>query len=238
MDIDGRNGQQVTSNETAESLPQWFPDGKRIAFASTRDEKTGVWSVDVATRREELVFDLSRDKPGRPRIAGRVAEVELSPSMTRAAFSIITPQAGRRVLHIAGAQQVEPRAISDANLSVGYPAWSPDEKSIAVEIKDGPSTHLAIIDVATGTMRQLTNERGQTWVRSWSPDGKKIAAAVLREGTWHLQWIDAETGATGTMMPPQPPRVYLRYPKWSPRRDVVVFERGELRGNIWTLATP
>jgi len=30
--------------------------------------------------------------------------------------------------------------------------------------------------------------------------------------------------------------VYVRYPEWSPRGNVVVFERGELRGNIWTLA--
>jgi hypothetical protein len=27
----------------------------------------------------------------------------------------------------------------------------------------------------------------------------------------------------------------VRYPDWSARGDVVVFERGELRGNIWTL---
>ena len=35
---------------------------------------------------------------------------------------------------------------------------------------------------------------------------------------------------------PAPPHVYVRYPEWSPRGNVVVFERGELRGNIWTLA--
>jgi hypothetical protein len=29
--------------------------------------------------------------------------------------------------------------------------------------------------------------------------------------------------------------VYVRYPEWSARNDIVVFERGELHGNIWTL---
>jgi hypothetical protein len=38
------------------------------------------------------------------------------------------------------------------------------------------------------------------------------------------------------MLPPAPPHVYVRYPDWSPRGDAVVFERGELRGNIWTIA--
>ena len=238
MDIDGRNGRQVTSNETAESLPQWFPDGRRIAYLSTRNESAGVWAVDIATGREELLVDLGQGKSDRtagPHLSGRLAELELSPSMTRAAFSLIAPPAGRRVLHVAPVNARTPRAISDPNLSVGYPSWSPDERSIAVEIKDGTATHAAVIDIESGELRRLTNERGQTWIRSWSPDGRKVAAAVLREGTWSLQWIDVATRATGTMMPPQPARVYVRYPEWSPRGDVVVFERGELRGNIWML---
>jgi hypothetical protein len=32
--------------------------------------------------------------------------------------------------------------------------------------------------------------------------------------------------------------VYVRYPDWSPRGDLVVFERGEMRGNIWRLTLP
>jgi Tol biopolymer transport system component/DNA-binding winged helix-turn-helix (wHTH) protein len=241
MDIDGRNGQQVTSNDTAESLPQWFPDGRKIAYSSTRNERAGVWAVDIATRREELLFDFSRGKSDAtkgPRVPGRLAEFELSPSMTRAAISLIVPPAGRRVVHLASLEGHTPRAITDPNLSVGYPSWSPDERSIAVEIKEGTATHAGVIDVATGELRRLTHERGQTWIRSWSPDGRKVAAAVLREGTWSLEWIDVATRATGAMMPPQPARVYVRYPEWSPRGDVVVFERGELRGNIWALPTP
>jgi hypothetical protein len=32
-----------------------------------------------------------------------------------------------------------------------------------------------------------------------------------------------------------PSNAYVRYPEWSPRGDLVVYERGELRGNIWLL---
>jgi hypothetical protein len=72
-------------------------------------------------------------------------------------------------------------------------------------------------------------------VRSWSPDGRRIAAAVQREGLWSLRWIDAASGRDGIITPPAPPRVYLRYPDWSPRGGVVVFERAEMHGNIWVL---
>jgi Tol biopolymer transport system component/DNA-binding winged helix-turn-helix (wHTH) protein len=238
MNIDGKSGQQVTSNETAESLPQWFPDGRKIAYSSTRNGSTGLWAVDIATRREEPLFDLGRakhDMPNAPGVSGRIAELELSPSMTRAALSLIVAPAGRRVLHLV-ARESGARPVTDPSLSVGYPSWSQDERSIAVEVKEGPSTHAAVFDVESGALRPLTNERGQTWIRGWSPDGRKVAAAALREGAWRLQWIDVESRATGTMMPPQPARVYVRYPEWSPRGDVVVFERGELRGNLWLLA--
>jgi Tol biopolymer transport system component len=125
--------------------------------------------------------------------------------------------------------------MANDTLSVGYPAWSPDERFLAVEIKDGASTHAGVIDVQTGVLRRLTSERGQTWVRSWSPDGRKVAVAALRDGLWSLRWIDVDSGRQGTITPAGPPRVYVRYPAWSPGGGLVLFERGELQGDIWTL---
>jgi Tol biopolymer transport system component len=166
---------------------------------------------------------------------GRLAEFDLSPSSTRAAFSMITEPAGRRVIYATSLSPFVPRELTDGALSVGYPSWSPDERSLAVEVKDGASTHAGVIDVETGTLRMLTRERGETWVRSWSPDGRKVAFAALRDGAWNLQWADVNSGQRGDMSAPSPPSVYVRYPEWSPRGDLVVYERGELRGNIWLL---
>lgn len=237
MDSDGGNGIQVTADETAEGLPNWFPDGRRVAYLSERGESKGVWSVDITTRREELVFDMTRPPPpGTNRLSGRVAELELSPTMRRAAFSLIAPPEGHRTMYVATIDPYTRRALTDGTASVGYPAWSPDERQLAVEIKDGSSTQAGVIDLQTGVLKRLTNERGQTWVRSWSPDSTKIVVAALRQGVWDLRWIDVKSGQQGTITPAGPPHVYVRYPEWSSRGDVVLFERGELRGNIWMLA--
>jgi Tol biopolymer transport system component len=195
--------------------------------------------VDLATRREQLLLPLA-DVAARIEGAanGIVAEPSLSRSLTQVAMSVITPPHANRQIFLSSTTALEPRALSDASQWAGYPAWSPDARRLAVELKEGSSTHAAVIDVATGVTRQLTNERGQTWVRSWSPDGKRIAAAVFRQGRWNLQWIDAETGAMGAISGPSAPNVYVRYPEWSPRGDVVVYERGELRGNVWMLRLP
>jgi TolB protein len=138
------------------------------------------------------------------------------------------------MLYISPIGTFAPRQLGPAG--VGYPSWSPDEKQIAVEIKEGSSTHAGVIDVATGSLRQLTKERGHTWVRSWSPDGRKVAVAALREGRWNLRSIDVATGKESALTTPDPAGVYLRYPEWSPQGGRLVFERGAIRGNIWTIA--
>jgi Tol biopolymer transport system component len=238
MRTDGTEARQLTPDATADYWPEWFPDSRRVAFLSTRDGRDGLWSVDVQTRMEQRLFDLTtlRNSPDGPIVAGRLAELRFSPSMTRVALALFVPPTGRRALYVSELEPFAPRVLSDEASGAGYPAWSPDERFIAVELKDGSSTHAGVIDVETGALRRLTNERGQTWVRSWSPDGRKIAAAVLREGVWSLRAIDVASGTETGLTPAERPRTYLRYPDWSRRGDLVVFERAEMAGNIWQLS--
>ena len=63
-----------------------------------------------------------------------------------------------------------------------------------------------------------------------------MAVAAQRDGTWSLRWIDVQTAKESLFAPVNPPRVYVRYPDWSAQGDRLLFERGEIRGNIWTIA--
>jgi Tol biopolymer transport system component/DNA-binding winged helix-turn-helix (wHTH) protein len=229
---------QVTSDETADFKPLWLGDSRRLVYFSNRSQQQGLWTVDIETRREELLFEGKGAAQSQPTIArgARLAEFDFAPKTRRVAISVVTPPEGRRVMYVGAIDGFAPRQLTDGARSVGYPSWSPEERRIAVEIKDGSSTHAGVIDVETGTLTQLTSTRGQTWVRSWSPDGRKVALAALRDGVWSLQWVDVESKRLGIITPASPPHVYVRYPEWSPRGDRVFFERGELRGNIWTLS--
>lgn len=237
MDINGREPLQLTTDEAPEHKPEWFRDGRRVAFVSWRPGLTSVSAVDITTRRVEPLFDVT---PGAaaPHVTRWIGELQLAPSKAQVAFSVITPPLGRRALYVSATDRLAPRAVSGDGVSVGYPAWSPDERFLAVEVKDGNSMQAGVIDVATGRLRLLTRERGQAWVRSWSPDGSRVAAAALRDGLWSLRAIDVESGRPEIIHTVESPRVFVRYPEWSPRGDVIVFERGEMRGNIWTLAIP
>jgi Tol biopolymer transport system component len=234
--VDGSERVQISAEGSVNGDPRWLPDGRRIAYRSSRGDGFGIWVADVDTRREERLLDAAVARGSRdPALTGHLAELALSPSMSRIAFSLVVPPSSQRQLFVTSVPEFAPRAITDGSSWIGYPAWSPDERRLAVEMKSGGFIHAAVVEVATGAVRQLTNERGQTWIRSWSPDGRRIAAAVLREGRWSLRWIDAQTGKDGVILPPVEPGVYLRYPDWSPRGDLIAFERGELTGNVWTL---
>lgn len=234
---DGRNSVQMTANESPDVEPYWFADGGRLAFLSTRDGELGLWSVDLDTRRQERMHSLDAIAASiRTTGNGPLAEPSLSSTMNTLAMSVITPPGSIRRIFLSPTSAAQPRVLSADSPWLGYPAWSRDDRWISAELKDGSSTHAAVIEVATGTVRQITRERGQTWVRSWSPDGKKIAAAVFRGGQWSQQWIDAASGATGTITAAESPHIYMRYPDWSPRGNIVAYERGELRGNVWMLS--
>ncbi len=236
MSIEGRDAIQLTPDRTAAYAPSWLPDGRHVAYVSGNREERGLWSVDIATRRPALLFDIAGRLAGLGDArSGGLAEIDLSGSAKRVAFSILTPPAGRRALYAADVESFAPRALTDGTQSVGYPAWSPDGRRVAVQIKDGSSTHAGYIDVETGTLRQLTHDRGQTWARSWSPDGGRIAAAAFRDGVWNLRWIAVDGGRQGNLTPAVPSGGYVRYPEWSPLGNTVLFERAEMRGNIWTL---
>ena len=242
MKIDGTEPLQLTADEAPDHQPSWSPDGRRVAYKSLRDNKLGVWAIDVETRRELPVMTLTGAQP----ISGRLGEAQLSPSMTQLAFSVLTPPAGKRTMFVTGTDRYAARVVSSDGVSVGYPAWSPDDRYLAVEVKDdgmidestpapNGSVHAGLLDVASGQLRLLTQERGHTWIRSWAPDGGRVAAAVLRGGLWSLRAIDVTTRRQSEMYSPDSPRVYVRYPDWSRSGDMVVFERGEIHANIWSL---
>ena len=142
------------------------------------------------------------------------------------------------MLYVTGVAAPEPRAITDGTQSIGYPAWSPDERLHCRRDQgrqlDARRHHRPARPARSGSLPTKGTDLGAQLVAG----RKKIAAATLREGVWSLQWIDATSGEAGEIAAAGPPHVYLRYPDWSPRGTAVVFERGELRGNIWMLPIP
>lgn len=140
MNSDGTNQRRLTQNlgtPYAEMRPVWSPDGSMIAFdAAPRSGISSVWVMNA---------DGTAQRPiGRPGGAG----ASWAPDGERLAYTRwdeIHPERSSvdSVRLDGGGLRILTRGKSDA----GYPAWSPDGKSIAfLSPTAGPDTELYIMD--------------------------------------------------------------------------------------------
>jgi Tol biopolymer transport system component len=84
----------------------------------------------------------------------------------------------------------------------------------------------------------LTPEAGEAWVHDWVGDNDRVVFAGLRGGVWNVWWVSRATGQETQITRYTGVNTFVRYPSSSPRGDRVVFERGEVRGNIWLASVP
>jgi Tol biopolymer transport system component len=132
---------------------------------------------------------------------------------------------------------VRTRVATDRE-AVSYPAWSPDGQLLALELKRGDSTRVGIVSSTGGPVEELTTDRGQSWPHSWAPDSDRIAFAGERDGVWNVYTVSRRTRAVSKLTSFSSAAAYVRYPSWSPSGSQIIFERGMMSANIWTLTLP
>jgi dipeptidyl aminopeptidase/acylaminoacyl peptidase len=156
--FDGRTERQITSSTDSESSPRWSPDGKQLAFTSSRSgpaKGNQIWLMD---RNGGEAMQLTDFK-------GRLQGFEWSPDSKRFALVIGDPD-------------------PDADPSGGPPKTP---KPIVIDrykykqdvqgyLLSGRHSYVYIYDIAGKKLDRLTTQK--TWDESgptWSPDGKWIA---------------------------------------------------------------
>ena len=228
MDGNGSNQTPLVPG-TAAGNPEWDDTGQRLLVVTYRDMNDSAlefaW-VDLASRR------LTRsDLPFK-----EMGIVRLSPDASRIAFHVIEKTGGIAVW-TSTFDGARTRVATDIE-AASYPAWSPDGRTLAVELKRGDSTQIGVVPATGGPIEQLTTERGQSWPHSWAPDNDRIAFAGRRDGVWNVYTVSRRTKAITQLTFFTSAAGYVRYPAWSPSASQIVFERGIETANVWTMALP
>ena len=177
--VTGGSPVRVTNEPSLELRPRWSPDGSRIAFGRL-DEK-GLIDVWVAPA---LGGDARRIVPN-------ARQPAWSPDGRQIAYS------SGGILWLCDANGANTRAVTSAELPVGHyqPAFSRDGRSLAfVRRRDGPYSELAVADVATGSVRELTHDGALALSPVWSPDGRFVYWSSSRGGTLNVWKIAVDTG--------------------------------------------
>ncbi len=170
--------------------PAVSPDGKLIAFASSRDGKQRIWLKQVAGGSEVALTPGGDDFPRFAPDSSAIVYIHAEPGQRGELW---------RVPVVGG----EPRKILD---DVGSADFSRDGKRIAFT-RNGNGvarTDLWIADADGSNARELARTDIGTAHPRWSPDGKSIAVVTPRGGRVMQSVIlfDALTGTAKTLTSP------------------------------------
>ncbi|HSJ12964.1 MAG TPA: basic secretory protein-like protein [Longimicrobiales bacterium] len=162
--------------------PTVSPDGQHVAFFGRREIFTvDLYLADARTGR--VIRKLT--SPSRSAHFDALSFISSagtwSPDGSRFAF-VAFEQGDHRlqIMNVSNAR-VERRISVPGVGAIQNPAWSPDGRSIAFSGMAGGVTDLYLVDVETGALQQLTNDRYAELHPAWSPDGRSIAFATDRD---------------------------------------------------------
>jgi eukaryotic-like serine/threonine-protein kinase len=195
-----------------DTSPAASPDGKLIAYVSSRDGARRIWLKQLADGTEAPMTSGPGDSS--PRFARDGASLLFT--RTSGSFSALY-----RVPVVGG----EPRKLLD-NAFDGD--WSPDGKQIAFirnRIAADRFSTLCIASVDGGAIRELsaTSEEELSAPR-WSPDGQRLAVTVRPRGTHPggVLIVDVESGER-RMLKREEPHGLVSGAAWTKEGDAVIY---------------
>jgi dipeptidyl aminopeptidase/acylaminoacyl peptidase len=192
---DGGEPRELVGGEKSENTPRWSPDGRRLAFISTRDGAAQVYVADAGGASVRKITDLSM---------GVLPPLVFSPDGTRVAFvSDVYPDCQDEACNKQRKEAADANPVKMRRLTrLLYRHWDEWRENIRHHVFVADLDGKRVIDVTPGDFDSPPAQQEDAAV-AFAPDGKEIAFVSNREGgdreawtTNHDVWMVAVAGGT------------------------------------------
>jgi dipeptidyl aminopeptidase/acylaminoacyl peptidase len=220
---DGSNAVQLTKGDKNSSNPKWSPDGKQIAFTSSRDGKNNLYVLPVAGGEAEKITDVKSGvgnyewrKDGNAIAFVMTDHAESKEEKDKKAkndWYFMDEEIKQNRLYVLWLDKKDTtgkyvqKKMTLENYNVNAFDWSPDGKQIAYsygkspEVNDNVYSDISLMDVETGAIKSIAKTNAGETNPQFSPDGKHIvyyctADPVDWSGPRHARMYSVADGKT------------------------------------------
>src|SRR5438552_17465956 len=242
MQLTEQLGKTVLSGDIALA-----PDGKNVAWVQSTAATTAKQTYIRGTAGDASATTIDVGANGER----KDADPAWSPdSKTLTFFSTAGEKNDQRQLWTVNADGSAPKKLTHLGGYAARPSWSQDGKKIAFLYIEGaggggpllaaPSTtgvidkaihnqRIAVVDVATGQLRQVSPASLHIYDFDWSPDDKAFVATAAPgpgDNNWWIAQIYTIDIAKGNATSIYKPPLQVAVPRWSPDGKSIAFIEG------------
>jgi dipeptidyl aminopeptidase/acylaminoacyl peptidase len=173
-----------------------------------------------------------------------------APDSRQIAFFSNAEDYAQSQLYVADAARGSTRRLTSVSGALADASWSPDGRSIAFLFTENASRanplnamapeigviaekvyeqRLAVVDIASGKVRQLSPPDMYVYEFAWSPDSKGfavIAAHGAGDANWYVAQLYTLSAEGGQLKPIYKPQWQIAAPRWSPDGKSIAFIQG------------
>ncbi|MBL8242184.1 MAG: S9 family peptidase [Bryobacterales bacterium] len=219
VSIDGKENVRVTTSPEAETSPRWSPDGRYLAFLSSRpgtgkNKGSQIWLLDRRGGEAQQITDSK----------AKISGFEWAPDSKR--MAVLAKDEEEEIQKLAEKDREKPRPIVIDRYSF--------KRDGAGFLNGSKRIRLHLLDLDSRKLELLTTTDFEEANPAWSPDGTRLAFSSNHAPDWDrvpssdIFIVDAKPGST--------PRKLTTFtggdtnPVWSPDGNSIAYLKGSDHG--------